>query len=185
MLDLIDTMIPEGQAVQQLWHRFFRHGRLPSRADFSIEDLRPWLGKLILVDVLHNPDGIDLFYRVHGTKLAEILGQELTGKRLSDLQPPELRALIHAEYLEVLAARKPMVFRRRRSYGDLGTYLVERILLPLSRDGGTVDQVLSLADVVPGTHAPSDVPIATLRGGASDPAAENRTRLSRFPETRR
>jgi hypothetical protein len=155
MPDLIETIMPEGQAVQALWHRCHQTGQLPKRADFSIEDLRPWLGRLILVDVLYDSDGLDLFYRVHGTTLAEMLGQELTGKRLSDLQPPELRALIRGEYVKVVAARVPMVVRRRRSYGDRGTYLIERTLLPLSRDGTDVDQVLSLACVISGSHTPN------------------------------
>jgi hypothetical protein len=148
-MQLIETFLPAGQAIQRLWHQKATSDRLPARADFSVEDLRPWLGRLILVDVL--PDG-DLFYRVHGTKLAEMLGQELTGKRLSDLQPPEFRVLIRAEYDELIASRRPLVVRRRRSYGDRGSYIVERILLPLSKIGSTVDQVLTLADWVPGSR---------------------------------
>ena len=143
MMHLIDTMFPAGLAIQQLWDEKRRNTRLAARADFSIDELRPLLGRLILVDIL--PE-LDVFYRLYGTRCSELLGQELTGKRLSDLQPPELRTLIRAEYAEVVADRRPMVFRQTRAHGDRGAHVVEHTLLPLSHGGETVDQVLSLAD---------------------------------------
>jgi hypothetical protein len=146
-MNLVETGLPAGEAIQRLWHAKRRGTRLPTRADFSIDDLRPWLGRLILVDVLL--PGPDLYYRVHGTTLAELLGQELTGRRLSDLQPPDLRELIRAEYAQVIEAKVPMLFRRERPCRDGRMRIVERILLPLSHAGETVDQVLSLADFIP------------------------------------
>ena len=145
MTQLLSTHLVAGQAIQTLWHQKSIDGRLPARAAFSIDDLRPWLGRLILTDIL---PGLDLYYRVHGTRCAELLGQELTGKRLSDLQPPEIRERVRAEYAQVIACRRPMVFQRLHTYGDRGTHLVERILLPLSHTGDAVDQILSLADWV-------------------------------------
>ena len=151
-MDLLETIIPEGQAIQRLWHEKAANRRLPARADFSIDDLRPWMGRLILVDIL--PDG-NLFYRVHGTTLAEQFGQELTGKYLTDMTDIQLRESIRSEYALVVARRAPMVFRRRRDYGDRGSYDTERIVLPLSHGGNTVDQALSLADWLPASHRPA------------------------------
>ncbi|HLZ65649.1 MAG TPA: PAS domain-containing protein [Aliidongia sp.] len=148
--------------MQRLWHEKAAEGRLPALADFSIDDLRPWMGRLILVDIL--PDG-NLFYRVHGTKLAEQLGQELTGKYLTDLADLQLRAAIRSEYALVAARRAPMVFRRRRHYGNRGSYDTERIVLPLSHGGNSVDQALSLADWLPETLKPAlaaPTPIGSL-----------------------
>ena len=159
-MQLLDTLIPAGRDIQRLWHEKAAGGQMPARADFSIDELKPWLGRLILADIL---PGFDLFYRVHGTKLAEMLGQELTGKRLSDLQPPELRERIRADYAELVAVRRPLVFRRRRSYGERGSFLVERILLPLSHAGETVDQVLSLVGWIASSHEPENVAPVRVR----------------------
>jgi hypothetical protein len=148
-MKFIETLIPTGQDIQRLWHEKSTDGRVPARSDFSIDDLKPWLGRLILVDIL--PDG-DIFYRVHGTELAEWLGQDLTGKTLSALNPPEFRALIRAEYADIVASRSPAVIRRRRHYEGRGSFVIERILLPLSRDGQTIDQVLTLAGWLPETR---------------------------------
>lgn len=157
-MTILHTTLAAGRAIQVLWHEKSQNRRMPPRAAFTIDDLRPWLGHLILVDVLPDGDEFDVFYRVHGTKLVEALRQELTGKRLSDLQPPDLRKLIRADYQQVVTKRRPTVVRRYRSYGDRGTFLVERVLLPLSRNGRDVDQVLSFAGLVPDSETSPDRP---------------------------
>jgi hypothetical protein len=149
--DLLDTALPESRAIQRLWHSKKIGERLPVRGDFSIDDLRPWLGRLILADV--EIDGT-IRYRVHGTTCAEKLGQELTGKTVNEIRNEKLRELIRTDYADVIASRVPTIIRRRRDYGDKGTYELERLLLPLSTGGERVDQILSLLDWVPGSHRP-------------------------------
>jgi hypothetical protein len=148
---LSETLLPAGRAIQRLWLSKQMSNQLPSRKAFSIDDLRPWLGRLILVDV--ETDGT-IRYRVHGTMCAEKLGQELTGKTVDEIRNEKLRELIREDYTAVIASRVPTIIRRRRDYGEKGSHELERLLLPLSTGGERVDQILSLLDWVPGSHRP-------------------------------
>jgi hypothetical protein len=152
------TMLPADQDIQRLWHEKLADRRLPTRADFSIDDLRPWMGRLILADIL--PDGT-LFFRVYGTVLVEYLGQELTGKRSTEIAHPALRELIHADHSALILTGRPMVVRRQCNLAGRGNYEVERVLLPLSLAGDTVDQALILEYWLRASHKPSGIfPVA-------------------------
>jgi hypothetical protein len=132
------TMAPKLHALYRLWDAKRDGGVMPRRRDFALEELGPWLGHLVLVDLIDG--GQDFSYRVFGTKIAEFLGQDLTGKRLSGLQPA-LQRVLADEYHGVMAARRahyvvgsPFVARR--------SAVMARAILPLSDDGRAADRLL-------------------------------------------
>ena len=131
-------MTPELDALYRLWESKRADRAMPGRRDFAFEDLGPWLGHLILVDVLDH--GRDYAFRIFGTRIAEFLGQDLTGKRLNMLSPRVQRAM-GEEYGEVVATRRPRYIvgsphlSRRFS-------VAARAILPLSHAGCAVDQLL-------------------------------------------
>jgi len=131
-------MAPALAALYAKW-REKAAGRLaPSRADFDMADLRPWLGFLVLIDVIDG--GADFFYRVYGTEVTAFYGNDLTATRLSDVEP-EIQALVFAEYRRAVATMKPLYVVRRPRIRREETW-VARAVLPLSRDGRSVDQIL-------------------------------------------
>jgi hypothetical protein len=119
-----------------------RAGRLaPRRADIDPADIAPLLPRVMLVDVSTDP--IDFRFRLAGTGLFKIHGEELTKKRAQDLEPAAYGALIHRHYCDALARRAPVAHRvqieceTRRS-----AYL--RIILPLSEDGAAINRLLTV-----------------------------------------
>jgi hypothetical protein len=112
--------------------------RLPARADLRPEEMRPWLGNLMLIDV--SPDG-SYQYRLYGTRFVEQFGVEMTGKTI-DILAPGQAAAIRSEYDIVRETRAP---RSRRYTASFDVFLHgpidkielvrtwERLVLPLSR----------------------------------------------------
>jgi hypothetical protein len=112
---------------------------MPARGDFSWTDLRPWFGNLILVDVID--DGADFHYRLWGSELAQFLGHELTGRRMSEVVPwlgPNPRD----EYREACRTHAPVSVLVRMPDAD-HIVRMHKLNLPLSGDGARVDKVLA------------------------------------------
>lgn len=131
-------MAPTLAAIYRLWRAKAGDRPAPSRADFDIVDLRPWLGFLVLIDVIDG--GVDFFYRVYGTGITAFYGNDLTAKRLSDVEPA-IQALVFAEYRRAVQTMRPLYVVRRPRIRREEAW-VARVILPLSRDGTTVDQIL-------------------------------------------
>lgn len=63
-----------------LWHAKRRGAALPDRADFPVEELVPWLGNVIIMDVIDG--GADFRYRLIGTTITRFLNRDYTGKTI-------------------------------------------------------------------------------------------------------
>lgn len=113
--------------------------RYPSRADFDPVELRALLGNIILIDVLREP--LRFRFRLHGTRLAERVGYDLTGRMLDDLPDPEFREVARASFTAVAESGEPLIARRNRRL-DSQRLRYETVMLPLSNDGRTVDMLL-------------------------------------------
>lgn len=137
-LEAGQTMPLPIDALYRLWEVKRAARAMPSRRDFMIEELGPWLGHLMLVDAIDA--GRDFAYRVFGTRIADFLGYDLTGKQLSTLASQRQRA-VSKEYNGVIASRRPHYvvgspFLARRFT------VAARAILPLSYTGCAVDQLL-------------------------------------------
>lgn len=142
---------PELAGLLALWEARRSGRRMPARRDLDVLDLRPWMGRIILLDVLGG--GADFFYRIHGTDLAERIGFDLTGRRLSSASERPMTAQAFAEYRRAVEAREPQ-FYAGSSYLDRPHIIYDKLVLPLADDGETVDRLL--VAIYPGPGA-SDV----------------------------
>ena len=123
-----------------------RGGRFaPRRTDLDPAALVEALPRIMLAEVLADAlgDRLEFRYRLSGTGIADVHGQEMTGKGPRDLTPPAYGAMIHAHYCEAVRRRAPMLhvivldtFERSRSYA--------RLLLPLSHDGQAVTTLMAV-----------------------------------------
>jgi hypothetical protein len=135
-------MIPdhaELSALYDLWYEVHAGVRLPSRADFPPELLRPWIGHLAILRVV----GPEQRLRVDlvGTRIVELDGRDSTGCFLDEMAPPHAVDTLLAPYRELLAKLQPVYHRfAAPARPMLG---VHRLLLPLAEDGETVDRILS------------------------------------------
>jgi hypothetical protein len=126
-----------------------RAGRaMPARADFDIDDLKPWLGWLVLYDVLPGalPDGPDFAYRLFGTQMAHGVGGELTAGRVSQAAMTLDRPFALETLREVCRTRAPVWRDDLVACADGISYTPERLFLPLSSNAtGEVEMILMYA----------------------------------------
>ena len=137
---LTDTAVAESSIAHPLLRRLYRlwlqkcdARPAPSRSDFSIEELRPWLGHLMVLDCLENGD---FRYRLYSTDLVGIFGFDLTN-RLVSAAAVKIGDKPFAEYRQVRASGLPSyVARGTPSSRD---YLaMDKLALPLMENGVVV-----------------------------------------------
>jgi hypothetical protein len=140
-LELRDPYYPDLIDALDYWQR--KRGRrfAPSRADIEPLDLVRVLPRIMLADVLSDP--LSFRYRLSGTGISDIHGEELTGLAPLDLKPVEYGRLIDRHYRQCVAERRPLLHliildlaHRSRAYA--------RLLLPLSNDGEHVTMLMAV-----------------------------------------
>jgi hypothetical protein len=140
-LDIACGRYPEIDRVLAYWREKKAARELPSRADIDPLEIAKSLPRVMMVEVSHNPP--EFRYRLAGTGLFAMHGEELTGKLARDLEPPEFGALIHGHYSEAVARRAPMLHVIELTVDSLTTSYA-RIILPLSSDGQVIDRLLTV-----------------------------------------
>ncbi|MEQ9641616.1 MAG: PAS domain-containing protein [Alphaproteobacteria bacterium] len=73
---------PPAQSLLAWWQALPRSGRWPDWAAIDKRDLKPWMGWIVLYDVIDG--GSDHRYRLVGSHIAERSGLDLTGKLVSE-----------------------------------------------------------------------------------------------------
>jgi hypothetical protein len=126
------------------WLRIHPPRGLPGRQHFEPTDIPGLLRHIRMLDVEGQPPRFKI--RVVGTQYAERLGHDTTGQYLDDLFEGFEGSRFHRGLLDVIENKRP-IWRRgplqwfcREEYSS-----VERIHLPLARDGETVDMVLTVS----------------------------------------
>lgn len=144
---------PEQFELFQLWLRTRGKRSMPDKSELTAPELRPWLGDIHLIEVIEQ--GKDFRYLIFGTDIARHYNIEMTRKLVSDW--PE-------------AMREAALKTYRRVVHDACAYLVRqnevalerlfsnhRLVLPLSRNGVTVDHILTHLRMVPGNREESGI----------------------------
>lgn len=124
-----------------------RAGRLlPSRRDFDVGELKPWLGWIAMYDVVANalPAGHDFRYRLVGTNFVRYHNSDPTGQLVSESGLASDRAAMLENLRGICAARLPRYRRDNLPCVDMRTYTPPRLYLPLAEDGETVDVIMLL-----------------------------------------
>jgi hypothetical protein len=127
--------------------------KLPASARISPVDLRPWTRNIVVFEVVGEKDFV---YTYYGEALAEAYGHSRLGATL-DALPDEQRAILLREYAEVQRAGQPVSRTHTADFGS-GERTWERLVLPLSSDGETVDKLIVAAYELPSTAANPGVP---------------------------
>jgi hypothetical protein len=128
---------PELARFLALWERKRKSRAMPSRQDFTLEELWPWMGRLHLVELENG--GADGRYRVFATASTERFRQEMTGRLISDYQPDDLALRALEDHRSIVAAAMPVT----RTVNDLlgGTMMHwTRLAVPLGHDGSRMDR---------------------------------------------
>lgn len=146
---MADTALPEDcdwriRRLYDYWRSVHpASGGLPGRQHIdpaAISELLPWLW---MVDVERNP--LRFRYRLVGTEQVSVMEADLTGRYLDEAHPRFLSSLTYpqypaaAEHAEVGYHRGPPTFHINKDYVS-----IERLLLPLAKDGQEVDKLLAI-----------------------------------------
>jgi hypothetical protein len=115
---------------------------MPSRSDLDpIIDIPELTSNLWLVEVEPDPPGFRV--RLLGTEVVNRYGADFTGKRLDEVDLGDQGDAIRREYVEVVGSKKPLYARHQIHIEGTATFLpYERVLLPLSDEGETVNMIL-------------------------------------------
>jgi hypothetical protein len=125
----------------QLWETKRGTRTLPARTDFDPTEFRRLLPNILLLDILPPPD----LYRVRlsGGAVNDFYRRNITGLTPREYMGPEAAQAISSLIETILTTRQP-VFRAGRTYwqADKSYKRFENCMLPLGRDGETVDMLL-------------------------------------------
>ena len=116
---------------------------LPGRQHFEPMDIPALLPHIYLVDVC--PETRGFTFRLMGTALAKLFERDHTGLPFEGAYDSGKRSHSYRDMTEMLASRQP---RWRKAPGyfmkDRDHLTLERVNLPLARDGQTVDIILGM-----------------------------------------
>lgn len=152
-LDPTTDRYPDLTRVLAYWNRKRGSAFAPRRADIDPLDLVEALPRIMLADVAGTPP--EFRYRLAGTAIGTIHGEDFTHRTPLDLKPAAFGRLIHEHYGAVVARRVPLMhlvmldtLQKSRSYA--------RLLLPLSENGQDVTMLMAVDSKEQNTSALRD-----------------------------
>jgi hypothetical protein len=113
----------------------------PSRGEIDPIEIPRLLPHLMLVDVVEG--GARLRYRLAGTEIESRFGCSMVGRYIDEMMRGRYNDYIHELYRELLTTRRALY--SESAYGPEGSapLYTQRLMLPLSNDGNSVDMVLA------------------------------------------
>jgi hypothetical protein len=128
------------RAMVEYWRRKAGGRRMPRRIDIDPVELKPFLPRITLVDVV--PDARRFVYRLVGTEEVASRGSDPTGRSVAEAffaAAPE-DSLMYYEYVALHG--EPCCFRGDYRAPDGALEKQDVIFLPLSEDGESVNMIL-------------------------------------------
>jgi hypothetical protein len=132
-------VIREQRELFDYWRSCANGRPMPSRADINPAAIAALLPGISILDAAPQSQ---LIYRLAGTRLREIFGQEVTGKSVFDLELGEKASYWRAVYRKVVDERVPMQGAIKGPVMDRDHVVLFWMRLPLGDDGETVNKVL-------------------------------------------
>jgi len=128
---------------------------MPSRKDLDPLHIPPeFLPNLMLIDVLQEPRRYR--YRLIGTHVVTASGEDRTGRTFENVGFFKVHPIVVEQYDKVVDTGQPLHSLEPFTNFTSGvTYTVDRLLLPLSSDGCTVEMLIVLFHFKSGPFARS------------------------------
>lgn len=139
--DIAEPKAPRLQRLLEDWERWRAGRSFPTRGDFDPGQLRYVLGNVSLIEL--EPEPRRFRFRLHGSDNVAHLGVDLTGKYLDELPYSETRERVRQQFNAAIETRAPVVQFRQGAFSDGRTWRYEVLVLPFSRDGETIDMLMS------------------------------------------
>ena len=130
---------PKLQRLLRYWNEKRDDRPMPARGDIDPFDFPDLLPHVFLVDVSYDP--LVFRFRLAGTEVNRLLGEEVTGKTTDELTTERLRPVFRTTYENVVRSRQPAAATRTFE-GHKKFLLYAGLVLPLSADGEVIDMLL-------------------------------------------
>lgn len=139
---------PGVAAVVAYWETKRAGRTLPDRFDIDPSEIVPLLPNIIICESVDQ--GADFRIRIFGTKLVELVGEERTGKLLSEIGehavPPTRSDIVRDRWLEVsrraFAQERPVFVSGRMSSSNRAYIAWHAVSCPLTAGGTDIAQTL-------------------------------------------
>ena len=132
-------VIREQRELFDYWRSCAKGRPLPSRADLNPAAIAALLPGISIIDAVSQSR---LIYRLAGTRLRDIFGEEVTGKSVFDLEFGEKQNYWRAVYRKVIDERMPMQGAIKGPVVDRDHVVLFWLRLPLADDERLVNKVL-------------------------------------------
>ncbi|EDP66502.1 hypothetical protein BAL199_15613 [alpha proteobacterium BAL199] len=126
--------------IRDLWKSRCSTGRLPSRDDFPIEDLRPWIGNVNLVDADLEPRRFR--WRLIGSNISVRMGRDVTGQWFDELYSDQILDGYTVAYSAAVDRRTATFYRGDLEFVGKGFLNFCSVHLPLSDNGTDVNMLM-------------------------------------------
>jgi len=141
MLDeSLDFKTPELQAAYRLWAEKCGAKTMPSRSDFSHDDLAPFMGNIALINVENQP--VRYQFRLIGTNITSIVKRDMTSGYLDEIYDVDAFSNVVRSFEYILENRRPVRAFGNVSHAEKGHLNVEVLDAPLASDGQTIDMII-------------------------------------------
>ncbi|MEH6630445.1 MAG: PAS domain-containing protein [Halopseudomonas aestusnigri] len=115
---------------------------LPGRQHMDPIDIPQLLSNVWLVDIARNP--VRFKFRLFGTAHAIAMEQDHTGDWIDEVYPDFTLSSTFPDYMKLYENGIPSHRRGPASFHIPDYKMIERIMLPLARNGSDVDMILAL-----------------------------------------
>jgi PAS domain-containing protein len=116
---------------------------VPNVNDFDVFKFRAAMGFMMYMDVIDG--GEDFQFRVFGSRVADFIGFDWTGRLVSDLPAsPSCRAYLMTCYRAILQSKQPLYTKHRLRRAE-AIVEWERFLVPLCDESQSVSRILGLS----------------------------------------
>lgn len=147
IIDDKTPLSPVFSDVYQFWLSTIQSGQMPRISDFKLDELPikvlPWS---IIADVVTENDDVSYKFRFWGTQRASLIGYDMTGKFLNEIESKDMREGNLAEYEHVREHKKPILCPTPIVTSTGRPIAMHSIRLPLTSDDEQVTRVFSALD---------------------------------------
>jgi hypothetical protein len=109
-----------------------------------MQELRPWIGSLALVDIGGEP--LRFNWRLVGTEIVDQLGRDVTGKTFEEVYDADWLEPMVATFSKAVRRRSPVYFHGTLRFVDKEYRRFSLVQLPLAGNGHTVDMLMVCLD---------------------------------------
>jgi hypothetical protein len=128
------------RSLYGFWRQARDRRAFPAWSRFFAEDFKPWMGHIMLIEPQDTP--LRFRVRLHGTKLGEYDGKDLTGWVLDDAVPERGHPDVIGPYVKAVVSGEPQYDITTSPFHEGTVRRLCRLVLPCSEDGGQVDRLI-------------------------------------------